>query len=213
MWYFSACLSLFLFLSFFQIVCVWHPSANPLHLRALFVLGHLLLLILFPSTSGFVMRRPVRISRRTFLDVPFIWNARSFFLTSPILIYPLSFTIRVGNPFVIVSCPSVIIQEFYSNMHEIWLFHTLFSHFCSRYTYCCHIGAYLQCATCPEGIAPWLPQLSSFANCIQRRTPVSLLWDTFILGWLSKHPLLKLCKRSKVPEYGDDICFTSLISL
>ena len=101
LWYYCW-LVLFCFsLSLSLIVCAWHPSTNLLHLETLFVLGHLLLLILILLTFDSVIRRPVRTSRRTFLDVVFIWNARSFFLTSSILIYPLSFTIRVGNPFVI----------------------------------------------------------------------------------------------------------------
>ena len=96
-WYFFASLSLSLFL----IVCAWHPSTNPLRLETLFIAGHLLLLILLLLTFDSVIRRTVRTSRRTFLDMVFIRNARSFFLTSSILIYPLSFTVRVRNPFVI----------------------------------------------------------------------------------------------------------------
>ena len=100
-WYFFASLSLSLSLSLFLIVCAWHPSTNPLRLETLFIAGHLLLLILLLLTFDSVIRRTVRTSRRTFLDMVFIRNARSFFLTSSILIYPLSFTVRVGNPFVI----------------------------------------------------------------------------------------------------------------
>ena len=100
-WYFCW-LVLFCFsLSLSRIVCAWHPSANPLRPKTLFVPGHLLLLILLLFTFSSMMRRPVRTSQRTFLNVAFIRNARSFFLTSPILIYPLSLTIGVGNPFVI----------------------------------------------------------------------------------------------------------------
>ena len=94
-----------------------------------------------------------------------------------------------------------------------WLFYISFHHFCSRYSYSSHSRAYLWCATCFEGIISWLPWMSSLANCVQRRTLVSLLRDTFIMGWLSKHLMLGLCKRSEVLEYGDDICSTSLISL
>ena len=94
-------LSLSLSLSLFLIVCAWHPSTNPLRLETLFIAGHLLLLILLLLMFDSVIRRTVRTSRRTFLDMVFIRNAKSFFLTSSILIYPLSFTVRVGNPFVI----------------------------------------------------------------------------------------------------------------
>ena len=98
-WYFSASLSLSL--SFFGKVCAWHPSANPLHRRTLFVLGHLLLLILYPLMLGFVMLKPIRTFQRTFLNVAFIRNARLSFQISSILIYPLLLTKGVGNPFMI----------------------------------------------------------------------------------------------------------------
>ena len=92
------CLPLFLPFSFFQLVASWHLKENPFRPRSLFVLGHLLLplaplLLLF----GFVMRRPVRTSRRTFLNEAFIWNAKSFCRTSPTLTYSLSFTVGVGS--------------------------------------------------------------------------------------------------------------------
>ena len=64
-------------------------------------LGHHLLLILALFMSGSVIIKPVRTFLRTFLGVAFTQNARSFFLTSPILIFPLSFTIRIRGPFVI----------------------------------------------------------------------------------------------------------------
>ena len=89
--------SLFLF----RIVYIWHLSKKLLHPRTLFILGFLLLLILPLFMSGSVMIKPVRTFWRTFLGVTFIWNARSFFLTSPTLIFPLSFTVEVGSPFVI----------------------------------------------------------------------------------------------------------------
>ena len=88
-------------LSFFWIVCAWHLSANVLHLGTLFVLGHLLLLILHPVMLGFVMIKLVKTFQRTFLNVAFIQNAKLSFRISPILIYPLSLTVRVRNPFMI----------------------------------------------------------------------------------------------------------------
>ena len=102
-WYFFASLSLSLSLSlyFFQIVCTWHSSTNPLCPRTLFVPRHPLILILHPLMSGSVMINPISNFQRTFLNVAFIQNARLFFRISPVLIYPLSITIGVGNPFVI----------------------------------------------------------------------------------------------------------------
>ena len=97
----SFSLSLSLSLSFFWIVCAWHLSANVLHLGTLFVPGHLLLLILHPVMLGFVMIKLVKTFQRTFLNVAFIQNAKLSFRISPILIYPLSLTVRVRNPFMI----------------------------------------------------------------------------------------------------------------
>ena len=97
-WYFSTSLSLSL--SLFQMVCAWHPSAKLLRPRTLFILGHLLPLTLPPFTFNSMMIKPVRTFQKTFLDMAFIWNARSFFWTSPILIYPLSFTVGVRSSFV-----------------------------------------------------------------------------------------------------------------
>ena len=80
-------------------VCAWHLSANPLRLRTLFILGHLLLTLLH-FMLGSVMRMPVRTSRRTSPNVAFIQNATLSYQTSPILLYPLSFTVRDGNLYV-----------------------------------------------------------------------------------------------------------------
>ena len=93
--------SLSLSLSLSLIVCTWHPSAKLLHLGTLFVPRHHLLLILAFFMSGSVIIKPVRTFPRTFLGVAFTRNTRSFFLTSPILTFPLSFTIGVRGPFVI----------------------------------------------------------------------------------------------------------------
>ena len=49
------------------------------------------------SLFGFVMMMPTRHSRRTFLDVVFIRNAKSFWWTSPTLTYPLSFIVGNGS--------------------------------------------------------------------------------------------------------------------
>ena len=100
-WLVLFCVCVSLSLSFFWIVCAWHPSAKLLRPGTLFVPRHLLLLILLLFMTGSVMIKLVRTFWRTFLDVAFIRNAKSFFLTSPILIYPLSLTVGVGNPFVI----------------------------------------------------------------------------------------------------------------
>ena len=112
---FSYCCWLVLFyvslsLSFFRIVYAWHPSVKLLCPRTLFILGHHLLLILPLFMLGSVMIKLVKTFRRTFLGMAFIQNARSSFWIFLIMTYPLSFTVGVRSPFV-------IIHEFYSNMH------------------------------------------------------------------------------------------------
>ena len=99
-WCFSTCLSLFLYFFLSQIVCAWHPSANPLRPGTLFVPGNHLLLTLLRSMLGSVLRRPIRTSRRTSPNVAFIWNATLSYWTSSILIYWLSFTGEDGSLFV-----------------------------------------------------------------------------------------------------------------
>ena len=65
----------------------------------LFLSGHHLLIpLLFLSSS--VMIKSVRTFRRTSPNEAFIRNATLSYWTSPIPPYPLSFIVRVGNPFV-----------------------------------------------------------------------------------------------------------------
>ena len=96
-WHFSICFSLSLPLSW--IVYAWHLSANLLRPGTLFVPRHHLL-ILFLFLSSFVMRRPIRTSRRTSPNVAFIRNAVWFYRIIPILLYPLSFIVEDGNLYV-----------------------------------------------------------------------------------------------------------------
>ena len=48
-----------------------------------------------------------------------------------------------------VTCPLVLIQEFYSNMHRIDRFSTSLLHSCSRYAYSCHTAVGCGCASSP----------------------------------------------------------------
>ena len=98
-WCFSVSLSLSLSLSLSRIVCAWPLSAKLLHLKTLFVLGHLLL-IPHLSMLGSMMRRLVRTFWRTSPNVAFIQNATLSYRTSSILLFRLSYTSRVGNLFV-----------------------------------------------------------------------------------------------------------------
>ena len=153
------CVCVCLSLSLFWIVCAWHPSTKLLHPGTLYILRHLLHLILHLFMSSSVMRRPVKTSWRTSLSMAFIRNARSSFWIFLILTCPLSFIEGVGSPFV--TSQSAVHTGVLLQYARIWLLHTSLFHFCSRYTYCSHTKAYLQWATRPEGIASWLPRLSS----------------------------------------------------
>ena len=93
-WYSSACLS------FFRLVCAWHPSISLLYPQTLIVLGHHLFLILLFLMSSSAMIKPVRAFQRTFLDAAFIRNAKSSFRIFLILTYPLLLIVGVGSPFV-----------------------------------------------------------------------------------------------------------------
>ena len=120
------CAGTFLFVTlsflFFQLIALWHLNGNLLRPGTLFVPRHLLLLpslILLHLTSGSMMIKPVRTFRRTSHDVAFIWNAKSFYQTFSILTFPLSSIVGGWESVygISVICPSVIIHEFYSNMH------------------------------------------------------------------------------------------------
>ena len=100
--YCDCVLSLSLSLSLSWINSAWHPRANLIRLGTLFVSGLLRLLIfpfpLFMFSS--MMRRPIRTSLRTFLNVAFIWSAMWFCRTFSTLLYPMSFTLGDWNLFV-----------------------------------------------------------------------------------------------------------------
>ena len=92
------CLSLSL--SFFQLVALWHLNRNLLYPETLFIPRHFLLhplRILPPPMSDSMMIKPVRTFRRTFHNVAFIWNAKSFYPTFLILTFLLSSIVGVGS--------------------------------------------------------------------------------------------------------------------
>ena len=96
-WCFSTCFFLSLFLS---LVALWHLNGNLLRPGTLFILGQLLLLpllILHHLTLGSMMIKPIRTFWRTFHDVTFIQNAKSFYQIFPILTFRLSSSIGVGS--------------------------------------------------------------------------------------------------------------------
>ena len=104
-WCFSNCLSLSPSLSLFlTLVASWHLNVNPFRPETLFILRHLLLLLLLtplPLTYSSVMRRPNWTSWKTFHDMAFIRNTKSFCQISLTLTYPLSSTVGVGSHFVV----------------------------------------------------------------------------------------------------------------
>ena len=104
--FFVLCCDYVLFLSLIpslsQIDCAWCPNANLIWLGTLFVPSHHLLLILpFPFfTFDSMMRKPIRTSQRTFLNMAFIQSAMWFYQTFPILLFSMSFTLEDGNLFM-----------------------------------------------------------------------------------------------------------------
>ena len=114
------CLSLSLPLSSICVsLCLWHPNASLLRPRTLFVSGHLLHLILLLHLFGFLIRMPERPSRRNFSrwDIHFecqviLANFADIYL--PTVIHSWCWESLCDVP---VTCPSVLIHEFYSNMH------------------------------------------------------------------------------------------------
>ena len=186
-------------LSFFQFVALWHLNENPLCLRTLFVLAYLLLLTPLLLMYGSMMIKPVKTFQRTSHNEAFIRNAKSFYWIFSILTFPLSFTVKVRShvwhPGHLSLCDhtGVLLQHKW-----IWYFSTSFCHSHLRYAHCSYSGSHIRGTTRTKGNASWLPQLWSSEDYVQRWTLVSFLWDTFILGWPSKQPLLGLCKRSKI---------------
>ena len=86
------------------------------------------------------MMMPTRHSQRTFLDATFIWNAKSFWRTSPTPTFPMSFTIGDGIHCVtsrspVLSCLSrsftptctgLIVQYLFSSL--VFEVHAFLSH-------------------------------------------------------------------------------------
>ena len=79
-------------------------SISPFRPRTFFIPRHLLFLLILtphPLTSDSAIRRLKRTSLRTFHDVAFIQNAKSFFQIFLTLTCPLSSTVRVRSHYVV----------------------------------------------------------------------------------------------------------------
>ena len=111
-------MSLSLSLSLSWIVRVWHPSTKLLRPRTLFVPGHHRLIPLL-FLSGFVMIKSVRtfqsFSKRGIHSELHVILLNFSDTTLPTVIYGRGWESLCE---ILVSCPSVIIQEFSSNMHN-----------------------------------------------------------------------------------------------
>ena len=100
LWWCVLSVYLSLSLSLPRIDCTWHPSANLLRLRTLFVPSHLLLLIFLLFTFNSMMRSPIRTSLRIFLNMAFIWSTMWFCQIFLTLLFPMSVTLGDGNLFM-----------------------------------------------------------------------------------------------------------------
>ena len=129
--------SLSLFLSLSRIDCTWHPSANLIRFGTLFVPGlpHLLTFLFPLFMFDSMMKRPIKTSLRTFLNVTFIWSTMWFCRTLPTLLHPMSFTLSDGTlsmiylwgvpscsyrsytPICMVSIPLYLSLLLYSKVH------------------------------------------------------------------------------------------------
>ena len=96
-------------LSFFlslpvTLVASWHLNVSSFCPETLFVPGHLLIfllhLIVLPLMSSSVMRRPNQTSLRTFHNMTFIRNTKSFCQISLTLTCPLLSTVEVESHYV-----------------------------------------------------------------------------------------------------------------
>ena len=172
-------------------------------------------LCMAPKRKSAPFQNPLR-SRASSSDLTplHVWNTACFYRTFSILLYPLLFIVRDENLYVWYlwvahrDHTGVLLQHAWFQY-----LYTLVCYAGSRYTYRSHSGYYFRDTTCSTGFTSWLPCLSTFEDRVQRWTFVSFLWDAFFMGWAPKHLMLRLCKMSKVPKHGDDICFPSLISL
>ena len=169
-------------LSLSQIDYTWYPSANLLQSGTIFVRDHLLLILLFPFfTFSSLIRRPIRTSLRTFLNVAFIRSATWFCRTLKTLLYSISFTL--GDRILFMRYPWDVPPCSFRSftpicMVSISLYLSLSRHSEVR----SHSRSYIRDTSCPVGIVPWLPRLSAFEDYVQRCTSVSLLWNGLHMG-------------------------------
>ena len=121
-------LSLSLPFSVYVSLLLWHPNVNLLHPKTLFVLGHLLLLISPPFSVQFHDEK----AKSDFFENFSRWGVHSKHqvILSDFSNIDLSTVIHRQDWELLcdvsVTCPSMLIQEFYSNMHG---FDYLVSHF------------------------------------------------------------------------------------
>ena len=92
-------LSLSLSLSFSDRLCM-APKCKSTLIQNLFRSGSSFSFDLPLLTFGSVMRRPIRTSRRTLLNMAFIRSAMWFYWTFSLLLLPMSFTLGDENLFV-----------------------------------------------------------------------------------------------------------------
>ena len=139
-WFVLVLFCVFLSLSLFWLVALWHLNENPLHPWTLFVLGHLPL-ILPPPMFDSMIRRPSRTSWRTFHNVVFIQNDKSFYQIFSILTFPLSSIVGVGSH--CVAPQSLVPPWSYRNFIPICtdsILQYLIYHSCLRYAHRSYSG-------------------------------------------------------------------------
>ena len=162
----TLCDGVSLSLSLSLMVCVWHPSANSLRLKTLFVLRHLLLILLLFTFSSVMSWLPGLL--RELLQM---WHSFGMPRDS-IRLFQYYSTYCYSQLGIWISMWETC--EFSHHDHSgvllqhAW-FRYLYTSVCytgSRYTYHSYTGAYFWCTTCSKGIASWLPRVSMFEDCV-----------------------------------------------
>ena len=150
-WCFSVCLPFPFFLS--RIVYAWQPSVKLLHPETLFVSGHILLI---PHLSIQVpwWESPLGLLGEllqmwhSFETPRYLIRLLWYYSSDCYKQAGLGISLWDTHEFSLRDYTGVLLQY-----AQFWLFYTLFHYFCSRYSYSSYLGAYLQYATCSEGIA------------------------------------------------------------
>ena len=78
---------------------------------------------------------------------------------------------------------SCVYTGFLLQYTQYWYLCTSVCYYILKYTYCSYLESDIWGTTRFKGSASWLPLLWASWDCVQRRGSLSLLWDSFHMGW------------------------------